>query len=138
MFQGRRFLALRDTSDRSKPNRRKLWTQPGEDVSGLTGFTPRPGGERYERIVHRDELDALYSDRMYFVWKGQTFLVTGFGDDGRVSGYWQGGDIAWAREHGLRGNQYDGHFGTFPVDEVEEFYVERKDLLTGRTERRDA
>lgn len=137
VYQGRRFLALPDRSDPARPDRRKLWTQPGEDASDLAGFAARPGDDRYERIVHRDELEALYRDRMYFTWRGQRFLATGFTDD-TASGYWQGGDVSWARAHDLKGNQYDGYTGTFPIGELDELYVDRRDLLTGQTERRAA
>jgi hypothetical protein len=79
-------------------------------------------------LVPYDELDAWYTERMLFDWRGQPFHLDRY-RDGRVQGGYLGYDSYWAREQGLEGSGYEGWLCDVPESEVENVRVEKTDLL---------
>jgi hypothetical protein len=80
------------------------------------------------RRVAYNELDAWYTERMMFDWRGQPFHLNIY-RDGRVQGGYSGFDSSWAREQGLEGSGYAGWLCDVPESEVENLRVEKTDLL---------
>ena len=69
-------------------------------------------------LVPYDELDAWYTERMLFDWRGQPFHLDRY-RDGRVQGGYLGYDSYWAREQGLEGSGYEGRLCDVPESEIE-------------------
>lgn len=136
-YRGHLFYVYNDPADRTNKDRRLLRSMPGDDVSDLSGFTPEPGVSTSTAVVHRADLDAMYGDAMFFRWRGKPFSVIRIIDDDDLEGYFEGGDSGWAKKNGLSGDQYSGFTRKFKTGEVDDLHIERKDFLTGRTERRE-
>jgi hypothetical protein len=80
------------------------------------------------QLVPYDELDAWYTERMLFDWRGQPFHLDTY-RNGRVYGGYLGYDSGWAREQGLEGSQYDGWMCDAPESEIENLRIEKIDIL---------
>jgi hypothetical protein len=91
---------------------------PGGDDVALAGGT----------TVNKADLEALFSERMLFGWKGEQFLLTKY-QDGVVSGMLYNGNNTFAREHKLTGDPYMGWGGEFPEHEIDGVWIEKFDLL---------
>jgi len=90
-----------------------------------------PGDPAYEidgQRVPFDELDAWYTERMMFDWRGQPFHIQRC-SDGRVRGGYAGDDYDWPPRQGLDGSVYDGWLCDVPESEIENLRVEKTDLL---------
>lgn len=78
--------------------------------------------------VPYEELDAWYSERMNFDWRGQPFHLSRY-RDGRVRGTYLGRDSSWAAAQGLEGSGYEGWLCEVPESEIDNLRVEKIDLL---------
>ena len=78
--------------------------------------------------INKTNLDALFSERLLFDWRGERFLLTKY-QDGIVSGMLNTPNDTFAREHRLTGDPYMGWGGEFPEREIESVWVEKFDML---------
>ena len=92
--------------------------EPGPDSVILDGV-----------MVSLDELDALFSEDMYFDWQGVEFQLGRY-VDGRVAGNLWNVDAAWVAAHPeIEGDPYNGWGGWFPESDIENLRVVKYDLL---------
>lgn len=103
---------------------------------------PAPDGAAFEpeirgegRLVDPATLDAWYSTRWVFTWRGRDFVALSR-TEAEVEGQLRGVDDAWARANGLTVLEPGLAQGGFPLAEVEDLHEERRDLLAEWTARR--
>ncbi|NJC83984.1 hypothetical protein [Planosporangium mesophilum] len=86
--------------------------------------------------IDPSDLDAWYSSRWRFTWRGKEFVATHRSED-EVVGQLAGADYNWAKANGLTLWDRDWAVGQFPLSEVEDFHEERRDLLAEWKKKRD-
>lgn len=103
-----------------------------EETPDLTGL--KHEWKNGKLLVHssKADLEQRYRDAMRFFWRGKRFSVQHV-EGPQLHAYYSDNDQAWPTKHGLDGNRYDGFTGTFPLDEVDDLHIERKDLITRTT-----
>lgn len=80
-------------------------------------------------LVRKNDLDALFSERLLFDWRGETFIFSS-AKDGHVSGSWSHAySDERARELGLDGDPWMGWGGTFPESEIDNVRIDHYDIL---------
>lgn len=79
-------------------------------------------------LVDPGQLDAWYSSRWTYTWRGEPFTSIGTSGTDALDGYYEGSNVAFAREH-LRRVGATEYEGTAPLAEVEDLTEHREDLL---------
>ncbi len=79
-----------------------------------------------------DDLDALFSERLVFDWRGATFVFIGV-EAGQIAGSWEfPTSDERARELGLEGDMYTGYMTMIPESVVDDLRIRHHDLLAAR------
>lgn len=104
---------------------------------------PPPGGAAFEPeirdhglLVDPADLEAWYSSRWVFTWRGEEFVALSR-TEGEVEGQLRGVNDPWARANGLTVLEPGLAQGGFPLGEVEDLHEEHRDLLAEWVARRD-
>lgn len=98
----------------------------GETYASDEGFEPY--GDNRGKLVPIAELDAWYRDRVTATWRGEPVRVRPLAN-GKVFVDYVGGDMIWAANSGLDGDQYNGFSGSVDEAELENVRVDRTDYL---------
>lgn len=77
-------------------------------------------------LLHPDRLDAWFTSRWTFRWRGEPFESRGLAE-GDLRGVYTGGDVEFAQRH-LR-QEFTEHRGRFPLAEVTELAEQRDSLF---------
>lgn len=115
---GGRITLIRERGDEPTPEGLEPYPQ---DTPGRTYFAPL------------DRVEQWYSSTWTFRWKNESFSVIGV-RDGVVSGYYTGGNGAFAEQYLRRTGPID-YQGQFPLSEITDLTEQRDDLLARWKER---